>query len=97
MRICFLELHEIVNRLLRSGWDQEVHKAIITHSQLKAFEFKAQVKEYEGARNREKKVELLQTDRLQRLPIQVRYSFLVPGPYTRIVDPLNEFFGVIIL
>lgn len=61
MKVCFLELDEIVNRLFRSGWDQVVHKAIITQTQLKAFEFKAQIKEYERARNREEKVRMLRT------------------------------------
>jgi len=61
LKVCFLEFDEIVNRLFRSGWDQEVHKAMITQTQLKAFELKAQIKEYERARNREEKAHMLRT------------------------------------
>jgi len=49
-----------MTRLFRSGWDQEIHKSIVTQTQLKAFELKAQTKEYERARNQGQKSGMLQ-------------------------------------
>jgi hypothetical protein len=88
LKVCFLEFDEIVNRLFTSGWDQEVHRTIIVQTQLKAFELKAQKKEYERAKNRQEKAlmlraasEELQSRRFPKYENHYWYEILAQNVY----------------